>query len=162
MKWSEVKWRVVQRSEVKWRVVKRRGIKRGVPWRVRMGSEVNWSEGHVKIGVQYLRSNNIRNSVQYFLPLVLLFLCALLLTVVGLLCIGLIFLGIFLILHVYCFTVLCVQLSYRVLTLAAYQQDTKTLIESDGTICCLCTTMSSWRWVLDTRNMQRRVIIFDE
>ena len=36
---------------------------------------------------------------------------------------------------------------------AAYQQDTRTLIESDGTICCLCTTMSSWRWVLDTRNM---------
>ena len=30
---------------------------------------------------------------------------------------------------------------------------TRTLIESDGTICCLCTTMSSWRWVLDTRNM---------
>ena len=37
--------------------------------------------------------------------------------------------------------------------IAAYQQDTRTLIESDGTICCLCTTMSSWRWVLDTRNM---------
>ena len=41
----------------------------------------------------------------------------------------------------------------RTLPLAAYQQDTRTLIESDGTICCLCTTMSSWRWVLDTRNM---------
>ena len=40
-----------------------------------------------------------------------------------------------------------------VLPIAAYQQDTRTLIESDGTICCLCTTMSSWRWVLDTRNM---------
>jgi hypothetical protein len=43
---------------------------------------------------------------------VLLFLCALLLTVVGLLCIGLLLLGIFLLLHVYCFTVLCVLLSY--------------------------------------------------
>ena len=40
-----------------------------------------------------------------------------------------------------------------ILPIAAYQQDTRTLIESDGTICCLCTTMSSWRWVLDTRNM---------
>ena len=40
-----------------------------------------------------------------------------------------------------------------VLPIAAYQQDTRTLIESDGTICCSCTTMSSWRWVLDTRNM---------
>ena len=31
----------------------------------------------------------------------------------------------------------------RVLPVAAYQQDTRTPIESDGTICCLCTTMSS-------------------
>jgi len=30
-----------------------------------------------------------------------------------------------------------------VLPIAAYQQDTRTLIESDGTICWLCTTMSS-------------------
>ena len=28
-----------------------------------------------------------------------------------------------------------------VLPIAAYQQDTGTLIESDGTICCLCTTI---------------------
>ena len=36
--------------------------------------------------------------------------------------------------------------SYRensVLPIAAYKQDTRTLIDSDGTICCLCTTMSS-------------------
>jgi len=45
------------------------------------------SEGPVKIGVLNLWSNNIRKWVQYFLPIVLLFLCALLLTVVGLLCI---------------------------------------------------------------------------
>jgi len=31
----------------------------------------------------------------------------------------------------------------QVLPIAAYQQDTRTLIESDGNICCLCTTMSS-------------------
>ena len=37
----------------------------------------------------------------------LLFLCALLLTVVGPLCIGLLFLSVFLLLRVYCFTVLC-------------------------------------------------------
>jgi len=40
-----------------------------------------------------------------------LFLCALLLTVVGLLCIGLLFLSVFLLLHVYCFN-MCVLLSY--------------------------------------------------
>ena len=37
--------------------------------------------------------------------------------------------------------------------LAAYRQATRTLIASDGTICWLCTTMSSWRWALDARNM---------
>ena len=51
------------------------------------------------------------------------------------------------------------SLSIRVLVacwyaaIAAYQQATRTLIESDGTICCLYTTMSSWRWALDARNM---------
>jgi len=40
-----------------------------------------------------------------------------------------------------------------VLTLAAYRQATRTLIESDGPICCLYTTMSSWRWALDAWNM---------
>ena len=62
------------------------------------------SEGHVKICVQYLCST--------FFPLCLLFLCVLLLTVVGLLYIGLLLLSVFLVLHVYCFTVLCVLLSY--------------------------------------------------
>jgi len=28
-----------------------------------------------------------------------------------------------------------------------------TLIESDSTICCRCTTVSSWRWALEARNM---------
>ena len=28
-----------------------------------------------------------------------------------------------------------------------------TLIESDSTICCMCTTVSSWRWALEARNM---------
>jgi len=37
--------------------------------------------------------------------------------------------------------------------LAAYRQATRTLIDSDGTICCLYTTMYSWRWALDARNM---------
>jgi len=36
---------------------------------------------------------------------------------------------------------------------AAYRQVTRTLIESDGTICCMYTTMPSWRWALDARNM---------
>jgi hypothetical protein len=63
-----------------------------------------WSEVHFKICVHYPWSNNIRNYVQYFLPLVLLFPCALLLTVVGLLCIGLLSLSVFLLLHIYYFT----------------------------------------------------------
>jgi len=42
----------------------------------------------------------------------LLFLCALVPTVVGLLCIVVLFLRVFLLHNVYCFTVLCVLLSY--------------------------------------------------
>ena len=49
----------------------------------------------------------------------------------------------------------CIQAAYGAVTLyksswwpvdtqlAAYRQATRTLIESDGTICCLYTTMSS-------------------
>ena len=29
----------------------------------------------------------------------------------------------------------------------------RTLIESDSTICCTCTTVSSWRWALEARNI---------
>ena len=29
----------------------------------------------------------------------------------------------------------------------------RTLVESDSTICCMCTTVSSWRWALEVRNM---------
>jgi len=29
----------------------------------------------------------------------------------------------------------------------------RTLIEGDSTICCICTTVSSWRRVLEARNM---------
>jgi len=46
-----------------------------------------------------------------FLPPVLHFLCELLQTLVGLFCIGLLFLSVFLLLHVYCFT-MCALLSY--------------------------------------------------
>jgi len=28
-----------------------------------------------------------------------------------------------------------------------------TLIESDTAICCMYTTVSSWRWALETQNM---------
>ena len=78
MKWSEVKCSAVK------------GLNLSVPWRVFMVGkwcEVKWTEGPVKIGVIYLWSNNIRNYVLYFLRILLLFLCALLLTVIGLLCI---------------------------------------------------------------------------
>jgi hypothetical protein len=97
---------VVKRSEVKSRAVK--GCKSGRALKVTYRW---WSEGHVKFGVQYLWSNNIRNLVQYVLPRVLLFLCALLLTVVDLLCIGLLFLSVFFLNHVSCFTI-CVLLFY--------------------------------------------------
>jgi len=38
---------------------------------------------------------------------------------------------------------------------AHLQEDTwpLTYLQIDGTICCLCTTVSSWRWALDARNM---------
>jgi hypothetical protein len=67
---------------------------------------VKRSEGHVKIGVQYLWSNNIRISVQYFLPLVLLLLCALPLTVVSILCIELLSCVCFC--YLMCIVLLCV------------------------------------------------------
>jgi len=28
-----------------------------------------------------------------------------------------------------------------------------TLTESDSNVCCICTTVSSWRWALEARNM---------
>jgi hypothetical protein len=87
-----------------------RGLTRGVPWRVLMDGETKWSERHVRIGVHHQWSNNIRNQVQYYIPLVFLFLCALLLTVVGLLGIGLLLLSVFLLFHLYCFTT-CLLLS---------------------------------------------------
>ena len=67
------------------------------------------SEGPVKNGVLYLWINNISNVVLFFLPIVLLFLCALLLNVVGLLCIVLLLVCASLFTDVYCFTV-CVLL----------------------------------------------------
>jgi len=74
---------------------------------------VKCSEGHVKTGVQYLWSNNIRNYVQYFSPLVLLFLCALLLTAVGLLCIKL--LSYIYFCYLMCIVLLCVCVCIAVL-----------------------------------------------
>jgi hypothetical protein len=93
MKWSEVRWRLVQ-----WR-----GVKESVPWRVFTGGEVKWKEGHVKVGVQYLWRNNIRKWVQYFLPIVLLLPCSLLLNVVDLSCIELLS-------YVYYFYLMCIVL----------------------------------------------------
>ena len=37
-----------------------------------------------------------------------------------------------------------------VFTQAVYRQATR---NCDSTICCMCTTISSWRWALETRNM---------
>jgi len=80
VEWSEVQW-----SEVKWCEVK--GGKSGRTLKGVYGwwSEVKWSEGPVKICVMYQWNNNITKEVQYFLPIMLPFLCAFLLTAVGLL-----------------------------------------------------------------------------
>ena len=37
--------------------------------------------------------------------------------------------------------------------LVAWVSCVRTFIESDSTICCTCTTVSSWRWALEARNM---------
>jgi len=36
-----------------------------------------------------------------------------------------------------------------------------TCLESDSTICCMCTTVSSWRWALKARNMWRNTIFYE-
>ena len=95
---------------VKWSEVKCSVVKGGISGHTMKGICGWWSDVHVKIGVQYLWSNSIRNWVQYFLPLVLLFLCVLLLTVIGLLCVVLLS-SVYFCYLVYCFTV-CVLLSY--------------------------------------------------
>jgi len=33
--------------------------------------------------------------------------------------------------------------------------------KSDSTICCMYTTVSSWRWALEARNMWRRVVFYE-
>jgi len=33
----------------------------------------------------------------------------------------------------------------------------ETLLECDSTICCMYTTVSSWRWALEARNMYRKI-----
>ena len=52
----------------------------------------------------------------------------------------------------------CMQAAYGTATFykspgGLYRQATRTLIESDGTICCLHTTISSCGWAFDARNM---------
>ena len=85
--------------QLKWSAVK--GENLGILWKVYIDSEEKRSEGHVQIGVQYLRRNNFINYVQHSLPLVLLFVRALLLTVVGLVCIMLLSV-------VYCCYLMCI------------------------------------------------------
>jgi len=50
------------------------------------------------------------------------------------------------------------SLSMRVLTQAVYRQATT---NCDSTICCTCTTVSSWRRALKARNMYRRILFYD-
>jgi len=38
-------------------------------------------------------------------------------------------------------------------TQAVIDKSLRTLIECDSTICCMCTTISSWRWAFEARNM---------
>jgi len=32
-----------------------------------------------------------------------------------------------------------------------------TCLQSNSTICCMCTTVSSWRWAPEARNMSRKL-----
>jgi len=45
-----------------------------------------------------------------------------------------------------------VHVQHMVLSLSMRFPD-GTLIESDSTVCCTCTTVSSWRWALEAWNM---------
>jgi len=36
----------------------------------------------------------------------------------------------------------------------------RTLEKSDSTICCMYTTVSSWRWALKARNMWKNIIFY--
>jgi len=40
-----------------------------------------------------------------------------------------------------------------VLTQAVYLQATRNSHRGDSTICCMCTTVSFWRWALEARNI---------
>jgi len=44
------------------------------------------------------------------------------------------------------------SLSPSSLKLCTYKPP-ENLIESDSAICCMCATVSSWRWALEARNM---------
>jgi len=51
-------------------------------------------------------------------------------------------------------TIVCIHAAYGTVTL--YESSwwpPRTLIESDSTICCMYTVVSSWRWSLKARNM---------
>jgi len=37
----------------------------------------------------------------------------------------------------------------------------RTLVQSDSAICCMYTTVSSWRWALEARNMYRGIIFYE-
>jgi len=34
-------------------------------------------------------------------------------------------------------------------------------LTNNSTICCMCTTVSSWRWALEVRNMYRRIVFYE-
>jgi len=36
-----------------------------------------------------------------------------------------------------------------------------TCLQSDSKICCMCTTVSSWRWAHEARNMWRRILFYE-
>jgi len=45
------------------------------------------------------------------------------------------------------------SLSTKVRAQLCTDRPPRTLIESNSTICCMYTTVSSWRWALGARNM---------
>jgi len=99
-----VKWCEIKCTAVKWGKSENR-------WRVFMVGEEKWREGPVKIDVLYLWGNNIRNWLQYFLPIMLLFVMCIAANCSWSFVYCVIILCVSLWPHVYCFTV-CVLLSY--------------------------------------------------
>jgi len=53
-----------------------------------------------------------------------------------------------------------VYMQHMVLSLSMRVRVGLSLVESDSTICCMYTILSSWRWALKARNMYKNIIFY--